>query len=78
MKTVLDSFWETVEDIKAQSGPFEAIRSPFHPLNSMFHPLRSVFHPYRSAFHPLNSAMNSSRGKQRAEVLQQLLSMYVK
>lgn len=75
--SVLDDFWSVVERVKAQSGPFEPIRSPFHPLNSPFHPLRSAFHPLRSPFHPLNSPLHPSKGRAQVQTLGQLINEYL-
>jgi hypothetical protein len=77
MKTMADTFWDAVEEIKKESGPFEPINNPFDFLNSPFHPLRSPFHPLHSPFHPLNNPLTPRRGAERAHMLQHLLNEFV-
>jgi hypothetical protein len=77
MKTMAGTFWETVNGIKRESGPFEPINNPLDALNSPFHPLRSPFHPLANPFHSLNNPFNPRRGAERAQVLQELLAEFV-
>jgi hypothetical protein len=77
MKTMANMFWDTVDAIKRDSGPFEAINNPFNLINSPLHPLRSPLHPLNNPFHSLNSPFNPNRGAERAKMLQELLTEYV-
>lgn len=71
-----NTFWDTVKEIKWESGPLEPTNNPFSSLNSPFHPLRSPFHPLNSPFHSLNNPFNPNRGAERAQMLRELLAEY--
>ncbi len=77
MKTILDIFWQTAHNIKENSSPYDSIRSSLHPLNNPWHPLRNPYHPLKNPYHSVNNPYNLHRGKQQAQILQQLINQYL-
>lgn len=76
MTTVIDLFWQVVDDAVKHSPPSHPLRSSAHPLHSSMHPLRSSMHPLRSSMHPANSDSNPNRGTVRIQELKKLLEQY--
>ncbi len=76
MTTVIDLFWQVVDDAVKHSPPSHPLRSSMHPLRSSMHPLRSSMHPLRSSMHPANSSSNPNKGVVRIQELKRLLEEY--
>lgn len=76
MVTVIDLFWQIVDDAVKHSPASHPLRSSSHPLRSSMHPLRSSMHPLRSSMHPTNLYSNPNRGVMRIQELNKLLEQY--
>lgn len=77
MRTVIDSFWDLIEDIKSQSGIMDPMRNISHPLNSVLHPLKSPMHPMKNVANPVNSIMNPLLGREKLRIIRDLINQYI-
>lgn len=77
MRTVLNSFFDLFEDIKAQCSINDPIKKLDYPLNRFNHPLKQYNHPYKSYQHRTNSILNSNKGIEKFKILRDLIDEYI-